>query len=323
MKKTIVTGGTGFVGANLARKLLQEGHQVNLLVRSQHAGWRIADIRSECQIHEVDLQDHERLSGVVSHIKPDWIFHLAANGAYSWQTDVREIVDTNLSGTLNLLQSCIAVGFESFINTGSSSEYGFKDHAPDESEYIEPNSYYAIAKSSATMFCRHFARTHKLNIPTLRLYSVYGPFEEPNRLMPTIIINGLNKRLPPLVDPTIARDYVSTDDVMSAYLLAAGSSTQEYGAVFNVGSGTQVTLAEVVATACKVLQIKDEPNWGSMPNRTWDTSVWVAKNDKIKTELKWHIQDDFEQGFIKMVDWLRTNKEMREFYEQRIQPAAV
>lgn len=323
MKTTVITGATGFVGANLARRLLALGHNVHLLVRPAYAPWRVESIRAQCQIHEVDLQDNERLAKVVAKIKPEWIFHLAAHGAYSWQTDAREIINTNLLGTVNLLESCAAQGFESFVNTGSSSEYGFKDHPPQEDENPEPNSAYAVAKCAATMYCRQLAQARKLHVPTLRLYSVYGPFEEPNRLMPTIIVNGLKAKLPPLVDPAIARDYVSADDVCEAYLLAAAKKTEQWGEIYNVGSAVQTTLADVVEVARGVLSIKDEPKWGSMPNRKWDTSVWVSSNEKIQSQLGWRVRDDFASGFAKMVDWFKANKEMRRFYEERIESRAA
>src|SRR6058998_3106401 len=187
MKRVLLTGGTGFVGANLARRLLQSGHEVHLLVQPRHTGWRIEAIRDDLRLHEVDLADGERLGNLVRRIGPDWVFHLAAHGAYSWQRDLGQIVRTNILGTMNLVGACVATGFEGFVNTGSSSEYGFKDHAPAETEALEPNSYYAVTKASATLFCRFTARARSVNLPTLRLYSVYGPYEEPSRLIPALI----------------------------------------------------------------------------------------------------------------------------------------
>lgn len=323
MKTVIITGATGFVGANLARRMLRDGHRVHLLVRPQSILWRIDEISSECVLHQIDLQDADPLKEAVARIKPDWIFHLAANGAYSWQTDVREIINTNMIGTVNLVQSCLSSGFETFVNTGSSSEYGFKDHAPAENELIEPNSYYAIAKSSATMFCQFIARSQNVQIPTLRLYSIYGAYEEPNRLMPTIIVNGLDGKLPPLVDPNIARDYVSADDCIEAYIAAVTAKTEDPGAVYNVGSQVQVSLAEVVEVARKILNISEQPNWGSMPNRKWDTSVWVSNSEKIKADIGWQTRDSFEDGFTKMVSWFNSNPKMREFYGQKIKAVAA
>src|SRR5580658_1971885 len=138
MKRVLVTGGTGFVGANLVRRLLRDGHEVRLLVRPQHAAWRIEEIRRDVQLRVLDMADAASVVKTVGEIKPEWIFHLAAHGAYSWQTDVAEIFQTNLISTTHLLEACLKTGFESFVHTGSSSEYGFKDHAPTETEWVDP-----------------------------------------------------------------------------------------------------------------------------------------------------------------------------------------
>jgi nucleoside-diphosphate-sugar epimerase len=256
----------------------------------------------------------EALTGVVARIRPDWVFHLAAHGAYSSQTDVSQMVQTNVVGTSNLVDACLKAGFEAFVNAGSSSEYGLKDHPSAETEWLEPNSYYAVTKAAATLFCRTTAQRHKAPIVTLRLYSVYGPYEEPARLMPTLIVHGLSGKLPPLVRPDIARDYVYTEDVNDACLLAAATPGQEVGAVYNLGTGIQTSLREVVDLARRVLAIPVEPVWGSMPDRQWDTTVWVADNRKIQKELGWQPRYSFEQGFREMVSWFRDNADMHHFY---------
>src|SRR5919112_1924691 len=98
-RRVIMTGATGFVGANLARRLLQEGHDTHVLVRRGYAPWRIAAIRNDVRLYEVDLGDREALDRTVAGIRPDWIFHLAAHGAYASQTDLSQIVTTNILGT--------------------------------------------------------------------------------------------------------------------------------------------------------------------------------------------------------------------------------
>lgn len=307
MKRIILTGATGFVGANLCRRLLHDGHELHLLVRPNYLRWRIEDIRTDVHLHKINLCDEEYLRKVVDKIRPDWIFHLAAHGAYSSQTDLRQMVQTNILGTINLIEACLKTGFEAFVNTGSSSEYGFKDHAPSEIEWLEPNSYYAVTKASATLFCRYTAQNRRVLLPTLRLYSVYGPYEEPARLLPTLIRQGFTGELPPLVAPDIVRDYVYVEDVVDAYLLAATRPAQKPGAVYNVGTGVQTSLCEVVEVAWRVMNITAKPEWGTMPNRDWDTTVWVADNREIRAELGWQPHYTFEQGFRVMVDWFRSN----------------
>jgi nucleoside-diphosphate-sugar epimerase len=322
MAKVLVTGASGFVGNNLTRHLLSLGHRVNVLLRDSYFDWRINDIRDGVEIHEADLRDSDSVNRIIKEVRADWVFHLAAHGAYSSQTDVTRILESNIMGTATLLQACLKVGFDAFVNTGSSSEYGFKNHPPGEREWLEPNSYYAVAKASATLFCRYTAQTSGLRIPTLRLYSVYGPYEEPTRLMPTLIVKGLKKELPSLVAPHIARDYVYVDDVVRAYLLAATEEKQEPGAVYNVGTGVQTSLGEVVDVACRTLQIAEEPKWGSMENRIWDTGTWVSDNRNIKQALGWQPEYAFEDGFRKMVEWFQERPTMIEEYRKRIEAAA-
>lgn len=316
-KRVLITGGSGFVGANLARELVKQGHAVELLVRDGFADWRIKDIVSAVGVTTVSLSDLEALRQVMQRVKPDWVFHLAVYGAYPAQNDWKQMIETNIVGTSNLLQAARETGFEAFINSGSSSEYGFKATAPSEDELVEPNSDYAVSKVAATHKCALVGRTETLPVCTLRLYSVFGPFEEPTRLLPTLAINGLKGTLPPLVDPSIARDFVYVDDVVQAYLAAAENANRFPGHVFNVGSGIQTTLGEAVAAARTEFRISEEPAWGSMQSRKWDTSVWVADNRKIVRDLGWKPKNSFAQGLAKLGRWLKFDPARFEYYESR------
>jgi nucleoside-diphosphate-sugar epimerase len=221
-------------------------------------------------------------------------------------------VQTNVLGTIDLLRSCVEAGVESFINTGSSSEYGYKDHAPLEDEWLEPNSDYSLTKAFATMHCRMVAASNDISIATLRLYSVYGPYEDPGRFLPTLIRFGLEGGLPPLVDPDVARDYVSVEDVCRAYRLAAARpQSGERGAIYNVGTGRQTSVRQAVEVARRILGVVQEPVWGSMPNRRWDTHTWVAHVEKIGRELGWRPADTFESGFLRMVEWARSRASLQ------------
>jgi dolichol-phosphate mannosyltransferase len=308
MKRVLLSGATGFVGANLARHLLHQGHTVHLLVRPGAPSWRLAGISAEVRQHEADLTDVATLERIAAATRPEWVFHLAAFGAYSWQTDTLQMVQTNLTGTINLVQACMRVGFDAFVNSGSSSEYGFVEHAPAETQRLEPNSHYAVSKAAATLFCRHTAQQHGLHIPTLRLYSVYGPYEEPRRLIPSLILHGLRGELPPLVAPDTARDFVYADDVCDAYLRAAAQPNQEPGAIYNVGTGTQTTLHEVVEVARALFGIEAAPQWGTLECRQWDTATWVADSRKLRETLGWQPRTPFAEGFRQAAAWFREHR---------------
>jgi len=154
-RRALVTGAGGFVGPNLVRRLAAEGHAVTATVRPGGDPWRLAEPPEGVELVEVDLIDGSAVHQIVGTVRPEWAFHLAARGSYPWQTDSAAIFEVNVMGTVHALEACRAAGCEAFVNAGSSSEYGFKDHPADEEEALEPNSDYAAAKAAATLFRGH------------------------------------------------------------------------------------------------------------------------------------------------------------------------
>jgi len=318
MKRALVTGAGGFLGANLVRRLCEKGHEVHCVLRPGPLSWRLKDIESRVRVHPVDLADRNGLFETVRAVRPEWIFHLAAHGAYSHQMETLPMIQTNVAGTTNLVEACLETGFQTFVNTGSSSEYGFKDHAPSEEEALEPNSCYAVTKAAASYFCRYTARSRKVRIPTLRLYSAYGPWEEPRRLIPTLVLHALRGQWPPLADPTISRDFVYTEDVTDAFLKLADAKLDDPGAIFNVGTGIQTSLRDLVECVGRLLDVRQLPKWGGMANRNWDTSCWVASNLKIMSELGWSPKFNLNKGLQTTVEWFKTHPHLQTHYEEII-----
>jgi hypothetical protein len=133
--KALVTGAGGFVGANLAATLAHEGHDVVAWVHPGSPTWRLHPLADAVEVRPVELLDGEAIEVGVGSARPDWIFDLAAHGAYSWQRDAERIMQTNLVSTVRLLNACQRHGFSAFVNAGSSSEYGFQDHAPERMNF--------------------------------------------------------------------------------------------------------------------------------------------------------------------------------------------
>ena len=185
---------------------------------------------------------------------------------------------------------------EAFVNTGSSSEYGLKEHRANRGRPVEPNSAYAVAKASATMLCRHVAAADGLNVCTLRLYSAYGPWEEPKRLVPALAVEGLHGRL--------RRSSTRRSHATSCGWATSSTPTcsrreavhAEPGAVYNVGTGTQTTVGEAAEIARERPRRRGEPGWGSMAARSWDTDCWVADSSKIRRTLNWRPTRGFRAG---------------------------
>jgi nucleoside-diphosphate-sugar epimerase len=272
-------------------------------------------VSPSARIHEVDIRDKKNVTKIMEREKPDVVFHLAAFGAYPTQTGMEEMTATNLLGCVSVLDSCRAAGVGVFVQTGSSSEYGYKDHPAEEAEWLEPNSHYAITKAAATHYCRFVAQTANMHAVTLRLYSVYGPYEEPTRLIPTLLTHTLNGRLPKLVSPQTARDFLHVDDCVDAILRTASRPDLPRGAVYNVCTGVQSRLSEVVSLAQDLAGSHCEPEWSSMEQRAWDTNVWVGSPAAFEKAVGWRSAIGLREGLSRTISWFRRNPQWLQFYQ--------
>jgi nucleoside-diphosphate-sugar epimerase len=306
-KRILMTGAGGFVGAVLARRLLADGHEVHVLLKSATTRWRLADVAKDLRSHEVDLKDEEAVRRAAAIARPEVIYHLAAHGAYPFQTDPDGIIATNILGTWNLIKALSKTDYEAFVSAGSSSEYGFKEFAMRESDLLEPNSYYAVAKCAQTLLCQHTARTEQRPITTLRLFSAYGPYEEPSRLVPTLVRRCLRNEDLDLVPPETARDFVYVDDVVDAFLrIEQLARLGGRGEIINLGTGVQSTIRDVVDAIVRHTGARVECRWGKMQPRVWDSSIWVADCTRAKTLLGWQAKTSLSDGLLRTVEFMRS-----------------
>ncbi len=304
----LITGAGGFVGACLTRRLLREGHSVHVIIRRETDMWRLKDIEGQLNIFRGDLTDSHFVTEAVQEIQPRVIYHLAAHGAYPTQNDAEKIITTNVLGTWNLLQACSSIDYEVFVNTGSSSEYGFKNAPMKEEDVLEPNSYYAVAKSAQTLLCQHVGRSQKKPICTFRLFSVYGYYEEATRLIPTLVRACLRGEKLEMVSPTTARDFVFVEDVLDAYLCLDRLKNLR-GDILNIGTGRQRSLKEVVEEGIALTGANIEVTWGTMAPRIWDASVWLADIEKSKRLLNWEAKFSLREGLGKTIEWFKREQE--------------
>jgi nucleoside-diphosphate-sugar epimerase len=209
-------------------------------------------------------------------------------------------------GGWNLLKAANQVDYSLFVNTGTSSEYGYKQKPMKETDLLEPASYYAVTKAAFTHLCGHVARSDKQHIVTLRPFAVYGPYEEPTRLVPTLMRALYFKEQMNLVSSTTARDFIYVDDMVEAYLRV--DQMKRYpGEVFNIGTGRQETIKTLVKTAVEATGCSTEFHWGKMPARRWDTNRWVADIKKAQQCLDWQPRINLKDGLALMWAWYKEN----------------
>jgi polyisoprenyl-phosphate glycosyltransferase len=299
----LVLGASGFVGANLARSLLEHRADV-VATTSRTPAWRLEDLPAR-NVREFDALVALNVDRMLDEVQPRTVFNCIAYGAYSFETDGELILRTNLMSTHALLERLSARNIAAYIHAGSSSEYGENAAGPEEHDFLAVNSEYAVSKAACAHLIHYYGKHHGLPSANLRLYSVYGPLEDPSRLMPKIVQHGVRGELPPLVDPHIARDFVYSDDVVDAFVAAASELRDEdYGDSFNVGTGRQTTIGELAEVARELYGIEQAATF-TMPPRRWDVGDWYANSARAQKVLGWEARTPLEDGLERMTAWYR------------------
>lgn len=299
----VVFGAGGFIGANLFKQIWAKRKDVYAITSKPFVPWRLDDVEPS-HIVQCDITDQEKVNDLFEEYRFKTIFDLAAYGAYSKQDDVLQTYKTNLLGLLHILEAASKFNIRALIHAGSSSEYGLNCESPGEDAILKPNSHYSVTKISAAYLLNFYGVIKEMPVVNLRYYSIYGPYEEPDRLVPQLIQKGLAKQYPVLVQPDISRDFVYVDDAILATLLAANASAETIrGRSINIASGQKTTLRNIVTEIKDLFAIAEEPQWGSMPNRKWDLKEWYGDATLAKELLGWENQTTLDEGLKLTSEW--------------------
>lgn len=308
----VITGGSGFVGANCVRRFARDArYSVHCFIREGKLNWRLLGLEDKIIIHEVDLTNSDLVKEAIEQIQPAYVFHCATYGGYSKQKDARLIVQTNVVGSTNLFEALKNVsGLKKIVNTGSSSEYGMKADPMHEGMSLEPNTIYGATKAAQTLLARAFA-LEGLPIVTLRLLSVFGPYEEQGRFMADVMLALARSATLQLSSPFPKRDFIFIDDVVDAYEIAA-KSEKRLGEIYNIGGGCERSLGEVVESVLRFSEHNIPLEWGAVTGRSFDTTRWVSDISRASNELAWKPRHSFEEGLKKTYDWFCQNEYLYE-----------
>jgi nucleoside-diphosphate-sugar epimerase len=299
----LVTGATGFIGSHVARRLLRQGVKVHVLCRAQSNFHRLKDVRTALETHEVSLSDGAGLTALVRTIRPHQIFHLAAATVVAGVTgSAEELLSVNVLGTVNLLEACAAVDYGSLVTTGDSFEYTASAEPLREDGCCRPDTLHGISKLSATLCAQSLAHTTGRPIVTLRLFSTYGPDDNPRRLVPRVIAGALAGTPIALSRRDISRDWVYVDDVVDLYMEAASRAQELRGGVFNAGSGVALTIGEITDRLVQLTGGTATPQWGVFAAPAHDVTPWTASTSHTFAAFAWRPKTALDDGLRLTID---------------------
>jgi nucleoside-diphosphate-sugar epimerase len=307
-KTALVTGANGFIWTNLIKLLLNKNFKVHALVRKNADLLKIESFKKNIRIHEGDIRDQKFLNKIIKNINPDYIFHFAAYGNSSIDANLDEMINVNIVGLKNLLQATLNINYKAFVITGSSSEYGFKKKPMKESNILEPNSFYSATKAAATLLAQSFATINSKPVRIVRPFSVYGPFEEKNRLVPIVINSAMNNKQIFVTPGKVKRDFIYVEDVVEAILKVAKTKLKN-GEIINLGTGIQTDNKEVVKIIGKIMGKKLNVKVGNFVQKPWDTNYWVADRSKAQKLLNWKPKYTLESGLRETITFYKKNNE--------------
>jgi len=311
MSKYLITGGAGFIGSNIAHRLVSLGEKVRIVDNLSTGHLRnIEDILNSVEFIEGDFTQLEVAKASVNGI--DYVLHQGA--VPSVPRSIKDPIysnSSNISGTLNLLIASRDAGVKRFVFAGSSSVYGDSPVTPKvESMPTNPKSPYAIQKLASELYCQNFYSIYGLETVCLRYFNVFGPrqsFDSAYSAVIPVFINTMLKGDSPIIygDGNTSRDFTFVDNNVNANLLACEASSECAGEVINIACGESISLNELVAKINKILGSNIKPIYKE--SRKGDVNHSLADISKAKSLLNYNPVVDFVDGLNRTIDAIKLN----------------
>lgn len=314
--KILVTGADGFIGSHLTEELIRQGHDVRafVLYNSFNSwGWldhAAPEIKSSIDVFAGDIRDPH---GVKTAMKGcDVVLHLAALIAipYSYHSP-DTYIDTNVKGTLNIVQAARELGVQKIVHTSTSEVYGTARFVPITEEHpLQGQSPYSASKIGADQIALSFYSSFATPVSVIRPFNTYGPRQSARAVIPTIITqiaNGARKIKLGSLHPT--RDFNYVTDTVSGFI-AVAESDRSVGEVINIGSNYEISIGDTVAMIADIMNVKIEIETDDVrlrPDKSEVERLW-ADNQKALTLTGWQPKyadkDGLKRGLTETVEWL-------------------
>ena len=313
-RRALVTGGGGFIGGHLCGALVVEGARVRALVRYNSRNdrgtldWLPQDIAAEVEVVMGDLRDPESVSASVAGTET--VFHLGAQIAipYSY-VNPRDFFETNVLGTLNVAQACLAHDVERLVSTSTSEVYGSAQTVPiTEDHPLEAQSPYAASKIGADKLIDSYHRSFGLPSVIVRPFNTFGPFQSARAIVPTIVSQALSGDGLRLGSLHPRRDMTFVGDTVAGFIAAAGAPTA-VGRTIQLGTGVDVSVGDLVAHVSEILGRELQVELDESRVRPPASEVErLISTPRLAGELTgWTAATSLREGLERTIAWIEEN----------------
>lgn len=312
----LVTGAGGFIGSRLCEKLIEGGSSVRAFVRyTSRAEIGLlkllpAEILQRIEIIRGDLRDFSAVEQAAKGT--DAVFHLGAliSIPYSYVHPV-ETVQTNVIGTMNILEACRKVGAK-LVHTSTSEVYGTALRVPiDEDHPLQGQSPYSASKIGADKLVESYYRSFNVRSITIRPFNTYGPGQSNRAVIPTIITQALAGEVVRLGNLDAIRDFTYLDDTVEGFLLAGQAGLWD-GETYNLGSGEEISIGAIAELIFRIMgkqpEILIEPN-RLRPEKS-EVMRLISDNHKAKKSFGWQPKVGMEEGLWRTIEWISAHLDL-------------
>lgn len=299
--RCLVTGGTGLIGSYLVRLLAENNCEVAVLMRSESDPWRVNDLLPDLHIIRGDLVAINEAAAEIKKFKPDVVFHLAWYGVGSSFRNNPAQITQNLHGSLALLQLAFEAGCKRWIALGSQAEYGHYDGILTEQLPVSPVTTYGVVKLCVNLLSRKLCESYGMNFTWLRLLAAYGPMDDPQHMIPYVILTLLQGRKPALTSGEQRWDYLYVEDVARAIWQVALHPAAQ--GVFNLGSGEAYTVRSIVERIRDLVDPNLQLSFGEVPYRPDQVMHLQADISRLHSATGWAPQVSLNAGLRQTVEW--------------------
>ena len=294
-KKVLVTGAAGFVGKHCLPLLLDKGFEV-------HAADVVIpenNLHDVCW-HNADLLDVQKTDELIESIRPTHLLHFAwyAKPDEYWNSveNIRWV-----EGSLRLLRAFHRTGGRRVVMAGTCAEYDWKyGYCSEDVTPLAPSTLYGACKNATQHVLKEYSKVTGLSSAWGRIFFLYGPFENPGRLVPSVILNLLNNKEAPCSHGRQIRDFLYVKDVAAAFVALLVSDVR--GPV-NIASGKPVALKDIILSIADQIDRKDLVRLGALPQKENEPPILLGDIKRLSEELMWHPQYDLDRGTRETIEW--------------------